>query len=86
MAEQYLYQTISGDLSIPPDGLPARTDYTLLETRGGLSLLLGVTFGLGIRGFWFGNAFSGCVPFLIGGTYLLSGTWKKRAAGPRAEE
>ncbi len=57
-----------------------------IASRIGLSLLLGVTFGLGIRGFWFGNAFSGCVPFLIGGTYLLSGTWKKRAAGPRAEE
>ena len=45
-------------------------------TRIGLSLLLGVTFGLGIRGFWYGNALSGLVPFLIGTAYLLSGRWK----------
>ena len=45
-------------------------------TRIGLSLLLGVTFGLGLRGFWYGNALSGLVPFLIGTAYLLSGRWK----------
>ena len=44
--------------------------------RIGLSLLLGVTLGMGIRGFWYGNALSGLVPFLIGGGYLLSGRWK----------
>jgi Na+-driven multidrug efflux pump len=41
-------------------------------TRIGLSLLLGVTFGMGIRGFWYGNALSGLVPFLIGTVYLIS--------------
>ena len=46
-------------------------------TRIGLSLLLGVTLGMGIRGFWYGNALSGLVPFLIGTAYLLSGRWKK---------
>ena len=46
-------------------------------TRIGLSLLLGVTFGLGIRGFWYGNALSGLVPFLIGTVYLISGRWAK---------
>ena len=45
-------------------------------TRIGLSLLLGVTFGLGIRVFWYGNALSGLVPFLIGTAYLISGRWK----------
>ena len=45
-------------------------------TRIGLSLLLGVTFSLGIRGFWYGNALSGLVPFLIGTVYLFSGRWK----------
>ena len=45
-------------------------------TRIGLSLLLGATLGLGIRGFWYGNALSGLVPFLIGTAYLLSGRWK----------
>ena len=42
-----------------------------------LSLLLGVTLSWGIRGFWYGNALSGLVPFLIGIGYLLSGRWKK---------
>ena len=45
--------------------------------RIGLSLLLGVTLGWGIQGFWYGNAISGCVPFLVGFTFLLSGAWKK---------
>ena len=48
--------------------------------RIGLALLLGVTLGMGIRGFWFGNALSGLVPFLIGFTYLLCGAWKRRAS------
>nr|MCR4877428.1 MATE family efflux transporter [Clostridiales bacterium] len=34
--------------------------------RIGLALLLGVTLGWGIRGFWYGNALAGLVPFLIG--------------------
>ena len=45
--------------------------------RIGLSMLLGITFAWGIEGFWYGNAISGCVPFLIGCSYLLSGRWKK---------
>ena len=48
--------------------------------RIGLALLLGVALGMGIRGFWFGNALSGLVPFMIGGVYLLSGRWKRRAS------
>ncbi len=44
--------------------------------RIGLALLLGVALNWGIRGFWYGNALAGLVPFLIGGTYLLSGRWK----------
>ena len=57
-------------------------------TRIGLSLLLGVTFGMGIRGFWYGNALSGLVPFLIGTVYLFSGKWKSRGiiTGPAAQE
>ena len=49
--------------------------------RIGLSLLLGIVFGLGITGFWYGNALSGLVPFVIGFSYLLSGRWRN-AAGP----
>ncbi len=53
--------------------------------RIGLSLLLGVSLGWGIRGFWYGNALSGLVPFLIGSGYLISGKWKYvRKAGGRA--
>lgn len=51
-----------------------------IVSRIGLALLLGVTLNWGIRGFWFGNAFAGLVPFLIGGTYLLSGRWRLRAS------
>ena len=54
-------------------------------TRIGLSLLLGVTFAWGIRGFWYGNALSGLVPFLIGTAYLLSGKWKRMGAPKKAE-
>ena len=48
--------------------------------RIGLSILLGVTFNWGITGFWYGNAISGCVPFLVGFTYLLSGRWKLQSS------
>ena len=47
----------------------------------GLALLLGVKLGMGIRGFWYGNAFAGLVPFLIGTVYLVSGRWKKPRGG-----
>lgn len=47
--------------------------------RIGLSILLGVTLGWGISGFWYGNAISGCVPFLVGFTFLLSGRWKPKS-------
>jgi Na+-driven multidrug efflux pump len=46
-------------------------------------LLLGVALQWGIKGFWYGNAFSGTVPFFIGSAYLLSGAWKSRASGAR---
>ena len=48
-------------------------------------MLLGVALNWGIRGFWYGNAFAGLVPFCIGSVYLASGLWKKRASR-RAEE
>ena len=59
-----------------------------IACRIGFSLFLGVTLAWGIRGFWFGNAFSGLVPFFIGGTYLLSGRWKLRVSkeAPAAEK
>lgn len=48
-----------------------------IACRIGLSLLLGVVLSWGISGFWYGNALSGLVPFLIGSAYLFSGRWKK---------
>ena len=55
-----------------------------IACRIGFSLFLGVTLAWGIRGFWFGNAFSGLVPFLIGGVYLVSGRWKLRVSPEEA--
>ena len=46
--------------------------------RIGLSLLLGILFGWGIRGFWYGSALAGYTAFFIVGPYYLSGLWKKR--------
>ncbi|MBQ9911208.1 MAG: MATE family efflux transporter [Lachnospiraceae bacterium] len=54
--------------------------------RIGLALLLGVTLNWGIRGFWYGNAISGTVPFYIGIVYLLSGRWKNRASQAPEED
>ena len=59
-----------------------------LFCRIGLSLLLGVALAMGIRGFWYGNALSGLVPFLIGAGYLVSGRWRNSTRGksPRIAE
>ncbi len=45
--------------------------------RIGLSLLLGLSVGLGYFGFWLGSAISGAMPFVLGSIYYLSGRWKK---------
>ncbi len=44
--------------------------------RIGLALLLGVYFNMGYLGFWFGDAFAGFTPFVIGSIFYLSGKWK----------
>lgn len=46
--------------------------------RIGASLLLGLVCGLGIFGFWYGNALASFTPFFIGGVYFLSGRWRTR--------
>jgi MATE family, multidrug efflux pump len=45
--------------------------------RIGLAMLLGLSMGMGIMGFWYGNVFAGYVPFCIGGVYFWSGIWKQ---------
>ncbi len=46
--------------------------------RIGLSLLFGVSLGMGISGFWLGSAIAGYVFLFVGGIYYAMGTWKKR--------
>ena len=46
--------------------------------RIGLAILLGISFGMGVRGFWYGNVLAGYVPFVIGMVYFYSGKWKTR--------
>ena len=48
--------------------------------RIGYSLLLGLVFGLGYRGFWLGAALANCTPFLLGLIYYLTGWWRKKSA------
>ena len=43
-----------------------------------LSLLLGLAAGMGVYGFWYGHAFAGFTPFVIGSCYMLSGCWRTR--------
>ncbi len=47
-----------------------------VAARIGFSLLFGYALGLGLQGFWLGNALAGYVPVAIGIVYYLSGKWK----------
>jgi putative MATE family efflux protein len=47
-------------------------------SRIGLSLLLGITFNMGIEGFWYGSALASFMTGIIGGIYYFSGKWKTR--------
>ena len=44
--------------------------------RIGLALLFGISFGMGYRGFWLGDALAGYTPFLICSVFYLTGKWK----------
>ena len=48
-----------------------------LVARIGLAYLLGFFFAMGPKGFWYGDAMAGFVPLLVGGTYYLTGRWRK---------
>ena len=45
--------------------------------RIGLAALLGFGLKLDCFGFWMGDSLAGFMPFLIGGVFYLSGSWKK---------
>lgn len=47
-------------------------------SRIGLSLLMGITFNMGIEGFWYGSALASFMTGIIGGIYYFSGKWKTR--------
>ena len=46
--------------------------------RIGISLLLGIVFGMGVMGFWLGAVLAGYTYTVVGGIYFVSGRWKKR--------
>lgn len=48
-----------------------------IVSRIGFAYFLGVILKKGIMGWWYGNAISGLIPFVIGTIYLISGKWKK---------
>ena len=45
-------------------------------SRIGFAWLLGFQLGMHCQGFWMGDALAGCIPFLIGMVFFLSGRWK----------
>lgn len=47
-------------------------------SRIGLSLLMGITFKMGIEGFWYGSALAGFSTAIIGAIYFFSGKWQTR--------
>ncbi len=46
-------------------------------SRIGLAALLGFALQMECRGFWYGDAFAGFVPIIIGMCFYLSGSWKR---------
>lgn len=48
-----------------------------IVVRIGLAYVLGKALNFGVWGFWYGNALSSFMPFLIGMPYYLSGKWRK---------
>lgn len=51
--------------------------------RIGVAWLLGWGMSMGPQGFWLGDAIAGFMPFIIGGTYYLMGSWRE-STGKRA--
>ena len=49
-----------------------------VAARIGLGLLLAVTFGMGLHGYWWGSALAGFVSTIGGWIYFFSGKWESR--------
>ena len=49
-----------------------------MVSRVGFAALFGFALHMGCRGFWYGDALAGFMPFVIGLTFYLSGAWKKQ--------
>ncbi|MCR4843038.1 MAG: hypothetical protein K5840_07245, partial [Eubacterium sp.] len=49
-----------------------------LIVRIGLTVLLGDILGMGLDGYWLGNALAAYTTVIVGGTYYFSGLWKNR--------
>ena len=48
-----------------------------LIARMSVAYVLGFVFNMGARGFWYGDAVAGFMPFVIGGAFFLTGRWRK---------
>lgn len=53
-----------------------------IVARIGMAWLLGIYLAMGPVGFWYGDAFAGFMPLVIGGLFYLSGAWKKEKVQP----
>ena len=92
MAREYLriavFMYFAFAMMAPPIGLITGVGATGLNmvialldgvlARIGLSLLFGVTLGLGLHGFWWGNALACYISVILPSAYFFSGKWKQR--------
>ena len=53
-----------------------------IMSRIGFAWLLGYRLQMACEGFWLGDALAGCMPIVIGLTYLATGRWKKLPGRP----
>ena len=84
----YVWMFLAAGLMGPPLGHINGVGNTLLNmgiamldgviARIGLSLLFGRTLGMGLEGFWLGNALAGFVSVVLASLYFFFGRWRER--------
>jgi len=84
----YIWMILASCLMAPTLGLINGVGHTMMNmgialldgvvARIGLSLLFGRTLGMGLYGFWLGNALAGFVSVILAALYFFSGRWKTR--------